>query len=457
MRLRRISVPEFGAANVYPVLSSAEYEDRLARLAERMGEEKLDCLVVFGDREHSANIAYLTGYDPRFEDALFVTDCQGNRVLVVGNEGLGYIPAQRPRYDVACFQEFSLPGQDRSRSPTLRKLLSDHGIGRGLVVGCVGWKYFRDGNVENPATAVDIPAYLADAIRELAGDRQLVRNATDLMIDPDRGLRNVNSAAQLAQFEFAAVATSGSLRRAILALREGITERELSRYFWDMGLPHSCHAMISFGEKARQGLASPGDNVARRGDAVTMAFGLWGSLTARAGVIAAGPADLPDSIRDFYDKFVGNYFEVVSAWYESIRVGAVADEVVSAAEKRRDPELFDFAVNSGHTLHIDEWVHSPFFAGSKIVLKSGMALQCDIIPVSKGPFACSNVEDGIALADDALRRELAGRHPDCWKRIVARRTFVKDELGINLDESVLPLGNTPCVLSPYFLSPDECC
>ena len=139
MHLKRIRAPGFGFANAYPCLPVSEYEARLKGLADRMIEANLDCLVVFGDREHSANIAYLTGYDPRFEDAIFVMDRHGNGVLVVGNEGAGYIPAQRPDCDVELFQEFSLPGQDRSRSPTLRKLLSDHGIGRGLAVGCVGW------------------------------------------------------------------------------------------------------------------------------------------------------------------------------------------------------------------------------------------------------------------------------------------------------------------------------
>ena len=31
-----------------------------------------DHIVVWGDREHSANIAYLTGFDPRFEEAVLI-------------------------------------------------------------------------------------------------------------------------------------------------------------------------------------------------------------------------------------------------------------------------------------------------------------------------------------------------------------------------------------------------
>jgi hypothetical protein len=80
-----------------------------------------------------------------------------------------------------------------------------------------------------------------------------------------------------------------------------------------------------------------------------------------------------------------------------------------------------------------------------------MALQMDIIPISKGPFCCSNAEDGIALADDKLRAELAAKYPACSKRISARRKFMQEELGIKLHDSVLPLGNIPAWLPPFAL------
>ena len=37
-----------------------------------MEERKLTHLVVYGDREHFANLAYLTGFDPRFEEAVLI-------------------------------------------------------------------------------------------------------------------------------------------------------------------------------------------------------------------------------------------------------------------------------------------------------------------------------------------------------------------------------------------------
>jgi hypothetical protein len=159
-------------------------------------------------------------------------------------------------------------------------------------------------------------------------------------------------------------------------------------------------------------------------------------------MIAAGPGDLTGALREFYLPLATNYFQVVATWYENVRVGASAGAVVRAVEKVRDHKLYRFAVNPGHYLHLDEWLHSPFSVGSRVRLRSGMALQMDIIPVSLGPFCYINAEDGVVLGDARLRTQLAQGFPDLWKRVQARRSFMRDVLGINLDDSVLPLSNT---------------
>jgi hypothetical protein len=209
--------------------------------------------------------------------------------------------------------------------------------------------------------------------------------------------------------------------------------------------------MISFGEKVARGLSSPSANRAKRGDPFVVAYGVWGALNCRAGMVAEGPGDLAGPLREFYPRFVANYFEVVARWYESVKVGAAGSEVFAAVENARDPRCFALAVNPGHYIHLDEWVHSPFSPDSSVVLRSGMALQMDIIPVSAGPFCYTNAEDGIVLADASLRAELASRYPDAWKRMTARQAFMREVLGIRLDESVLPLGNMPGWMPPYAL------
>ena len=44
----------------------------------------LDCLVIYGDREHAANIHWATGFDPRFEEALLILPSEGRPVLAAG-------------------------------------------------------------------------------------------------------------------------------------------------------------------------------------------------------------------------------------------------------------------------------------------------------------------------------------------------------------------------------------
>ena len=73
--------------------------------------------------------------------------------------------------------------------------------------------------------------------------------------------------------------------------------------------------------------------------------------------------------------------------------------------------------------------------------------------IAKGPFCYTNVEDGLCLADEHLRGELAGRYPEVYQRMQARREFMHTQLNIQLDPSVLPLGNMPGWLTPYILEP----
>jgi hypothetical protein len=84
-----------------------------------------------------------------------------------------------------------------------------------------------------------------------------------------------------------------------------------------------------------------------------------------------------------------------------------------------------------------------------------MAFQVDIIPATGGPYFTTNIEDGIALADEPLREALAASYPAAWSRIEARRAFMADSLGIRLHPDVLPFSNLPAYLPPFLLRPDR--
>ena len=100
-----------------PIISPANHQARIDAALARAAQDQLDALIVYGDREHFANLSYLTGYDPRFEEALLILRPGQTPQLLVGNEGLHYsqiasIPLVRRLY-----QTFSLPGQPRGDSP----------------------------------------------------------------------------------------------------------------------------------------------------------------------------------------------------------------------------------------------------------------------------------------------------------------------------------------------------
>jgi hypothetical protein len=281
-----------------------------------------------------------------------------------------------------------------------------------------------------------------------------VENANDLLMDPQDGLRVINDVDQLAAFEHASCRTSDGVRRLLQGLRPGMTEAEaVALLGWD-GTPLSCHLMLTAGPRARLGLLSPGDRPIGRGDPLTVAFGIWGALTCRAGWVVEDDAGLPDGARDYVDKLVRPYFEAVAEWYGALRIGTTGGELQAIIDRRLGDPFFGIFLNPGHQLHLDEWVGSPVWPGSTVELRSGMAMQVDIIPATGTPWFTTNIEDGIALADQSLRTAFAAAYPQAWARIQARRAFMREALGIDLHPDVLPFSNLPAVLPPYLLSPD---
>ena len=320
-------------------------------------------------------------------------------------------------------------------------------------MGVVGWKYFGAGDGGLDERSLEVPSYIADAIRTLVGGSGAVVNATDIFMAADDGLRAVNDVDQLAAFEFAASFTSQGVRNVLFGLRPGLREIDAARLVGFNGLPLSAHPMLSSGPRAAYGLPSPGTRVIARGDPFTIAYGAVGSLNARAGFVVESAEELPPEIGDYVPKLVAPYFSAVAAWYETVGIGVAGGALYDAIHSRIGDAFFGVTLNPGHQIHLDEWMNSPIFAGSRIRLTSGMALQVDVIPATGSPWFTTNIEDGIALADAALRAAFAARYPEAWGRIEARRRFMIEVLGIRLKPEVLPFSNIPAYLPPFLLAP----
>jgi hypothetical protein len=63
------------------------------------------------------------------------------------------------------------------------------------------------------------------------------------------------------------------------------------------------------------------------------------------------------------------------------------------------------------------------------------------------------MEDGVVLADETLRHQLARQFPECLARCEERRAFMTEVLGIPVPPEVLPLSNIPGLVPPFFLTP----
>jgi hypothetical protein len=451
VELAELDLPDFGLPREEPLIAAATYAARIERTRARATAAGYAVLLVYGDREHFANLAYLTGYDPRFEEALLVLAPGRTPALLVGNEGMAYSAVVPIEVERVLYQTFSLPGQPRDSSAPLAQLLADVGLSAGQTVGVAGWKYFTAEETDTPDQWLEIPSFIVETLRGL-GCR--LRNANRLFMDPSDGLRAINEVEQLARFEFATTYSSQGVRNVIFGVQPGMSELEAVPLMALNGLPLSCHPILVGGPRTAQFIPSPSGYRFAVGDPMFTALGLWGGNTARAGFLAADARDLPDGAHDYVERLVAPYFRAIAEWYAAVGIGVTGGELFETIARRLGDPFFGVGLNPGHLLHLDEWLSSPIYRDSTETLRSGMMLQVDVIPMTHSVYHTSNIEDGIAVLDEPGRDEFASRFPEAWQRVQARRAFMQDALGITLKPEVLPFSNLPAYLPPYWLSPE---
>lgn len=427
------------------------HRERLNLLLEKLHSEKISHALVYADREHFANLHFLTNFDPRFEEALLVLSGSSKPLMLVGNECASYLPISplwkdgELRHEV--YQPFSLPDQPRSSSRTIEEIFRSEGIGPGSRIAVVGSKYYQHKHQS------DLPSYLIDALRDLAGF-DAVENVTEWLIHPGIGLRTTLSAYDIAVFERNNTKASDAMRRMHFAMRTGITDHELmaEAVQYD-GTPLSCHMTCKTGPK-RISLASPSGNLIEVGHTWSANVAYWGSNVCRANWIAHDERELPAAAQGYLEAFAGPYFAAVAEWLEALDLGASCGPIHDRILQRLPFDTFHIELNPGHHIGYDEWPSSSFYPGSTVPLGSGMVLQSDVIP-SHPIYFSTRMEDGYALADQTLRSEIALHYPEAWQRIRARRNFLGATLGIELKDCVLPLSNTAGIIAPYGLSPSK--
>ena len=393
---------------------------------------------------------FLSGFEPRFEEAFLLLGANGQRLLITGNESESYAAITRlPGMTVLRRQTLSLMAQDRTQQPRLVDCLRDAGLWPGDSIGFVGWKYLEPEEDEDFSKRVFRAERLCQMFRRIVGTTGRIGDATAILMHPEMGLRAAIDADQIAAFEWAATRCSLAVWRIVSGVREGDSEFDAVARMAYAGDPLNVHTMFASASPGATivGLRSPTGRRLQRGDGVTTAIGHWGALSSRAGLFDIG--------NDGFLKRAGGYFEALVAWYDAAGIGVTGGDLHAAIVDRLAVAGLASLLNPGHLTGHEEWMHSPVRPGCPDPAALWHAVPIDVIPSPMPAGQALNCEDPVTLADADLCAELNAKHPDCFARIEARRAFMREGLGIDVKPSILPLSSTPLYLPPFWLKPDH--
>jgi len=445
------SVPQPAVWHGIPsvTLSDETLRERKANVLRRMQQQGLDALVIYADKEHGGNFEYLTGFIPRFEEALLVLHSTGEAVLVLGNENLKLAAHARLENRVVHAPWFSLPNQPMDNQQSLPALLKSAGVTAGKTLGLAGWKLFT-GKGDDVSQMFDLPAFIVDAIRQAGEGSLRLRNATGIFIDPDGGARTTNNANEIAHYEYGANLASTAILTALNAIAPGKTEKEIASLLAAEGQPNNVVTIAATGDRFAFANLYPSDKAIQRGDKFSLTASYKGGLSSRAAYVVADASELAPAVSDYLDVVAKPYFQAVVTWLEHLHIGMRGGEMYDLIEQVLPKAEYHWHLNPGHLVADEEWLCSPIGPKSDALLRSGMMLQIDIIP-SRAGYAGASIEDTVALADEPLRQKLASEYPALWERVVARRAYIAEHIGIQLPEEVLPMSNTVGYLRPWLL------
>ena len=455
--LTRITWLDFGTPALPPPLTLPEMNTRLARVRAAMTANQYTHLVIYADREHCANMLWATGFDPRFEEALLIIG-PDDATLAVGNECFSYTAisplvqsgAIRP---VLC-PSLSLISQPRGGTridDMLAQALHSADAGAQAVIGTVGWKYYGPTEMNDPTGAIELPHFIVEHLRRHPRV-SLVRNATDLFMHPGHGLRSTVTPAEIARLEFSNHMAAKALQRIAFGLRDGMTDFEAYALGQVGGLPLACHSTFATGDRDTMGLSSPTGQTIRKGRQIAFNVSHFGSNICRAGWVAETEADLPARAQGYLADYAGPYVAAVSRWFALMRPGVLGGDIWTQIQTDLPFNRYGVTLNPGHLIGADEWISSPIYQGSAEPLRSGMAMQCDIIP-SHPDWGSTRMEDGYVIADAALRAALTQDYPALMTRVTQRQKFMRGSLGLDVPESLLPLADTCGIVAPFLLDP----
>ena len=82
---KKVNKPALDCTMKPVLLSDETMEERYDKVISKMNENSLDALVIYADLEHGNNFEYLTGFLPRFEEAILVVHSNRKNYMLMGN------------------------------------------------------------------------------------------------------------------------------------------------------------------------------------------------------------------------------------------------------------------------------------------------------------------------------------------------------------------------------------
>src|SRR5690625_1867009 len=172
IKYTNVKEPFWGLPKEQPRLEDKVFQGRLDKTLQAMKKFKLDYILVYADREHYGNFEYLTGFGPRFEEALLVLNKEGKAHILLGNECYSMYKYSRIPAEGILYHTFSLPNQTMGENKELKDILIEIGINNSHKVGVVGWKLMYP--VYGSRNILDTPSFIADGLRDMVGDENAI-------------------------------------------------------------------------------------------------------------------------------------------------------------------------------------------------------------------------------------------------------------------------------------------
>lgn len=447
IKLKEVEAPTLEEGLIPVMLSDETMQNRKARLLEKMQRDGFDAVVVYADLEHGSNFEYLCGFLPRFEEALLVLHADGKAFMVLGNENLNKAEKARIEAVPIHMPHFSLPNQPMQTEKSVAQILASCELEKAEKIGLIGWKNFTS-QVEDNHLLFDLPYFLVEALKTVCQKAQFT-NAAYLLIG-ENGVRTTNNANEFAHYEYGAALAGNCILKTMDRLEVGKTEMEMAETLAADGQRHSVVTIMATGARFEKANLYPGNKQIQCGDKISITTGFKGGLQSRAGYAVECAEQLPEKEQEYLTAVAIPYFQAVKVWLETIKIGINGNDLYEAIEAVLPKKAYGWTLNPGHLCADEEWMSSPIYPQSKEALQSGMLFQIDIIPSVNG-YGGVSCESGILLADEALRKEIAREYPAVWERIVKRRAYMQEVLGIHIHEDVLPTSMATAYLRPYLL------